>query len=146
MVLASAQEGVVFDLHGMQVDWATVVAIAATKKIDLWVLVPLGQAIIRLPTAKQPPEGLARALTRFFGNEDWRQYFYPTKQAASLFGDDEIEVRDVDFQRIRDYVVTRFKTVFAEVLDEPLLLRKSRGTPLHFLSFSSRNPKRQKGD
>jgi three-Cys-motif partner protein len=131
---------VFLDPYGMQVDWTTVQAIAATQKIDLWVLVPLGQAIIRLLTAKRPPEEWARALTRFFGNDDWREHFYPSKQVSGLFGDEVSEVRDVDFDRIAKYIVNRFGAVFSEVLDEPLLLRNSLGVPIYLLCFAASNP------
>lgn len=131
---------VFLDPYGMQVDWSTVQAIARTKKIDLWVLVPLGQAIIRLLTKRQPPEEWAKALSRFFGNEDWRQHFYPTRQTRNLFGEEQSEVRDVDFERITKYVVSKLGTVFAAVLDEPLLLRNSLGVPIYLLCFAASNP------
>lgn len=41
--------GVVFlDPYGMQVDWKTIEKLGATKAIDLWMLFPLGQAVMRL--------------------------------------------------------------------------------------------------
>ena len=139
--MAHNERALVFlDPYGMQVDWSTVEAIARTKKIDLWVLVPLGQAIIRLLTQQQPPEEWAQALTRFFGTDGWREHFYVTRQAEGLFGEYEQEVRDVDFDRITKYVVDRLGTVFAQVLDEPLLLRNSTGVPIYLLCFAASNP------
>ena len=45
------------DPYGMQVDWSTFEAIAATKAIDLWILSPLGQAVNRLPSRNDIPAG-----------------------------------------------------------------------------------------
>jgi three-Cys-motif partner protein len=46
---------VFLDPYGMQVDWATIEAIASTKAIDLWLLFPLGMAVNRLLTKSKPP-------------------------------------------------------------------------------------------
>lgn len=59
---------VFLDPYGMQVDWSTIEAIAATKAIDLWILFPLGQAVNRLLTRNDiPAGGQAQRLTRFSG-------------------------------------------------------------------------------
>ena len=132
---------VFLDPYGMQVDWKTVESLAASQKVDLWVLVPLGQAIIRLLTAKQPPEEWGRALTRFFGTDDWKDHFYITRNSTNLFGDEDVEVREVDFDRITNYVVSRLSKIFASVLDEPVFLRNKTGIPIYLLCFAASNPK-----
>src|SRR5206468_3120179 len=81
---------VFLDPYGMQVEWATIEAIAKTSAIDLWILFPLGMAVNRLLTRKEPPpKNWADALTRFFGNDEWRQEFYTKKKERMLFGGDE---------------------------------------------------------
>jgi three-Cys-motif partner protein len=133
---------VFLDPYGMQVNWETVTAIAATKKIDLWVLVPLGQAIVRLLTTKgHPPKEWADALTRFFGTNEWLEHFYVANETLDLFGEAGAVVRDADFNRITQYIVSRLSSVFEAALDEPLLLRNSNGTPLYLLCFAASNPK-----
>src|SRR5215208_884463 len=68
---------VCLDPDGMQVDWATIETIAATEAIDLWILFPLGQAVNRLLTKSDIPEGgQADRLTRFFGTDGWKEAFY----------------------------------------------------------------------
>ena len=125
----------------MQVNWKTVEALAKSEKVDLWVLVPLGQAIIRLLTSKQPPDSWGKALTRFFGTDDWKDHFYITKQSENLFGAEEVGIRNVDFDRITKYVVSRLGSVFTAVLDEPVFLRNKTGTPIYLLCFAASNPK-----
>jgi three-Cys-motif partner protein len=141
--LGSMERALVFlDPYGMQVDWTTVQAIAATEKIDLLVLVPLGQAINRVLTTKgQPPEQWAGALTRFFGDDGWRNHFYTSREVTTLFGAEESEIKDTDFDGITKYFVEKLGTIFSKVLDEPLVLRNTVGVPIYLLCFAASNPK-----
>jgi three-Cys-motif partner protein len=133
---------VFLDPYGMQVDWATIEAIAATKAIDLWLLFPLGVAVNRLLTKNElPPKKWADALTRFFGNEDWKQEFYPKKTVRTLFGDEETERKEATFERIGRFFLKRLKTVFAQVAPNPLILTNSKGVPIYLLCFAAGNPK-----
>jgi len=78
---------VFLDPYGMDVEWATIEAIAQTHAIDLWLLFPLGQAVNRLLTRHGPPEELwAQRLTRMFGTEAWKNAFYraPTQGPSSV--------------------------------------------------------------
>lgn len=65
-----AHRAVVFlDPYGMQVEWTTLVALAGTGAVDLWLLFPLGVAVNRLLTRDAtPPRVWADALTRIFSN------------------------------------------------------------------------------
>jgi three-Cys-motif partner protein len=61
--------GVVFlDPYGLQVTWATLVAIAATKALDVWVLFPSGMGLNRLLTKSGDiPQGWQETLDRSLG-------------------------------------------------------------------------------
>jgi len=137
------QRAVVFlDPYGMQVEWSTIEAIAGTQAIDLWVLFPLGMAVNRLLTRKQPPpKPWAEALTRFFGTEEWRDQFYPKKKERLLFEEEESERKAANFKQISDYFLKRLKSVFAEVAPKPLVLENSNGVPIYLLCFAAGNPK-----
>lgn len=53
------------DPYGMQVEWKTIEAIAATKAIDLWLLFPLGIGVNRLLTKSGDiPDSWRRATRR----------------------------------------------------------------------------------
>jgi three-Cys-motif partner protein len=133
---------VFLDPYGMQVDWATIEAIAATQAIDLWILFPLGMAVNRLLTKNEPPPSVwADALTRFFGNEEWKQEFYPKKKELTLFGEEETERKEANFERIGQFFLKRLKTVFAQVATNPLIMSNSKGVPLFLLCFAAGNPK-----
>lgn len=133
---------VFLDPYGMQVDWSLIERLAETRAIDLWILFPLGQAVIRLLKRKEPPpEEWADALTRIFGTGKWRDAFYPKRAQATLFGDKDLYSRDADFDRVGRFFVERLKTVFAGVAENPLPLRNSRNVPLYLLCFASGNPR-----
>jgi len=134
---------VFLDPYGMQVDWATIEAIAKTRAIDLWILFPLGQGVNRLLTREAPPPpGWAERLNRFFGTEEWKTRFYRTIERRDLFGATTSSIeKDADFQGIGEYFLERLRTVFALVADRVLPLRNSRGTPIYLLCFAAGNPK-----
>lgn len=131
---------VFLDPYGMQVNWSTIEAIAATKAIDLWILFPIGQAVNRLLiNRKPPPESWSNALTRTFGEDSWRQRFYKKTVQQSLFGEEELETKTADFADIQAYFLERLGSVFESVAKNPLLLCNSRGIPIYLLCFAVGN-------
>lgn len=136
------QRAVAFlDPYGMQVSWPTLVAIAETRAIDMWLLFPLGQAVNRLLPKKEPPPEWARALTRTFGTEDWRQSFYRDSPQGELFDLGGGPVRDADFEEISTFFVDRLDSIFTRVANNPLPLRNSSNVPIYLLCFAAGNPK-----
>lgn len=136
---------VFLDPFGLQVEWETVEAIARTQKIDLWLLIPLGQAIMRMmPRGNMPPERFATLLSKVFGTEDWKALFYAPAAQGSLFEDVNQEVQRVaSVEQVSQFIVERLKSVFPEdgVLEKPLFLRNSKNTPIYMLCFAASNPK-----
>lgn len=142
---------VFLDPYGMQVDWSTIEAIAATEGVDLWVLFPLGQAVNRLLTRRRIPEGaLADRLTRHLGTESWRDEFYRAANAASGEAQPSM-LEDVDEEQgilktasldaIGAFFVRRLEEIFAGVAPNPLMLRNSRNVPIYLLCFAAGNPR-----
>lgn len=140
---------VFLDPYGMAVDWNTIEALAATKAVDLWVLLPVGQAINRVLTRKGIPEGAwADKLTRFFGTEIWKDVFYnnnPQPQAQlSLLPSDTIQLdpeKEATFESIGRFFLERLGTVFERVAENSLVLLNSKKVPIYQLFFASANPK-----
>jgi three-Cys-motif partner protein len=111
------------DPYGMEVEWKTLQAIAATKAIDVWFLFPLAglyrQATRRLTDIDQYKRA---ALTRMFGSNNWEKELYPTLEKTDLFGDFEEERRRLaDVAGLEAYVKRRLETIFPRVL-KPLAL------------------------
>jgi three-Cys-motif partner protein len=133
---------VFLDPYGMQVDWPVIQALGKTQAVDLWILFPLGVAVNRLLTKQAPPpDSWAQALTRIFGTDSWRDAFYPRQKRLTLFGEEEIQQKEADFEKIGQFFLSRLKTAFTAVAPKPLALLNSKNNPLYLLCFASANPK-----
>lgn len=137
---ATSRAALFLDPYGMAVDWTTIQAIAATRAIDMWYLFPLGVAVNRLLTKDEViPDPWKQSLNRLFGAADWYDTFYRQRREVSLFGPLESTEKVADFEAISQYFVTRLKTVFPGVAENPLQLLNSTGNPLFLLCFASAN-------
>jgi three-Cys-motif partner protein len=136
------ERAVVFlDPYGMQVDWRTIEALAATKAVDLWYLFPLGIGVARLLTRDGAiEESWQRRLNTIFGTTAWRERFYTVRKTASLFGDVEDVNRAANEEQIERFISERLKGCFVGVA-KGLILRNSRSSPLYLLCFASANEK-----
>lgn len=133
------------DPFGMQVTWSTIVAIAKTKAIDLWILFPISAVNRLLTRTGQIKSEWRNSLDVMFGSTEWYDVFYRTRTFTNIFGDKQTDtVKLADFDLIGEYFVKRLKTVFAGVAENPLPLLNSRNTPLYLLCFASANPKGSK--
>lgn len=135
--------GVLFlDPFGMQVDWSTLQAVASTRAIDVWILFPLGMGVNRMlaRTSGQIPQSWRARLDRFFGTAEWFERFYKPSTIQGLFGDEPKMIRSGSFNAIADYYQERLHTIFADVANNPRVLRNTRGNPLFLLCFAVGNP------
>jgi len=127
------------DPYGMQVEWKTIEAIAATKAMDLWLLFPLGIGVNRLLTKSgEIPESWRRRLDTLLGTKAWYEEFYRVEREATLFGDADHVVK-ASTETIGRYFNERLKAVFTAVAEEPKVLRNSVNCPLYLLCFAVGN-------
>jgi len=130
------------DPYGMDVEWATLVAIAATQAIDVWFLFSLS-GLYRQATRRSSdidPDKRA-AITRILGTHVWEQELYSDMGQADMFGEREKQ-RTADVRGLERYVKARLETIFAKVF-EPMALpadQKPQRFSL-FLCISNPEPK-----
>jgi three-Cys-motif partner protein len=132
---------VFLDPYGMAVDWDTVVRIGHTRKVDLWMLFPCSGVIRMLPRKGEPDDAWAKRLTSLFGTEDWRAEFYPKSRQADLFANADARERRVDAESVAEFLIGRLNGIFSAVIERPVILYNSRGSPLFFLVFAAGNPR-----
>jgi three-Cys-motif partner protein len=134
------ERAVVFlDPYGMQVEWTTVQALAATKAIDLWYLFPLGVGVARLLKRDgNIEESWQNRLDVVFGTSDWRSRFYGIQTERTLFGDHETIERTATVEKIREFINERLAVCFAGVA-KGLILKDSKSSPLYLLCFAAAN-------
>lgn len=137
------RRAVVFlDPYGMQVEWQTIKALGDTKAIDLWILFPLGVAVNRMVTRDgKINEAWRKKLDIMFGDTGWYDVFYREFVSYDLLGERAELKKVADFNSIGQYFVTRLKTVFYQVAENPRPLLNSRNNPLYLLCFATGNPR-----
>jgi len=136
------RRGVLFlDPFGMQVEWATLEAIAATKTLDVWVLFPLSAVNRLLVKDGVIPIGWQTRLDALFGSAGWRDKFYEIRRPTPLFSEVRRPKKRATWDSITDYYLERLKSVFPGVHDNPRKLPK-KGRPLFLFCFVMCNPKR----
>jgi three-Cys-motif partner protein len=135
-----SRRAVIFlDPFGMQVDWSSMEAIAQTGRLDVWLLVPTGQAINRMlrRDGNIPPSWRARFDT-FFGDPGWSDRLY--SPSPNLFG--ELDHERVAMEDIERYVIDRLKTIFPPGAVHRSGLRLVRQShPQFLLAFACANPR-----
>ena len=130
------------DPYGMQVEWETILAIAGTFAIDMWLLFPLGIGVNRLLTNDgNIPETWRRRLNILLGTDKWFDEFYRTERTPSSLFDDPDEPTDrlvkAKVETIAKYFTQRLTDVFPFVASSPRALQNSQGNPLYLLHFAS---------
>lgn len=137
-----ARSVVFIDPFGMQIEWKTVEALAATQAVDLWLLYPVS-AINRLLSASGVKfETWERRLDIVFGGPEWRDAFYVKQSTRDMFeGDRETQVKHVDIDGLTKFMVDKLDSVFAKVVKRPLVLTTNSGSPLFALCFAAANPR-----
>jgi len=128
------------DPFGMEVDWKTIEAVAATRAIDLWYLFPLSGVNRMLTSSGVISEPWENRLTRLFGTNGWKEAFYRKTVDLTLFGDNESFERCVNFPAIEQFIQARLRLVFPKVAGNPYTLCTRKGTPLFLLCFAVANP------
>ena len=108
------------DPYGMQVEWKTIEAIAATKAIDLWVLFPLGIGVNRLlKKSGDIPESWRQRLNILLGTDSWYEEFYAVKTARTIFGTEQEYVIKASMETIGRYFNDRLSKIFPGVAKSP---------------------------
>jgi three-Cys-motif partner protein len=139
----STRAVVFLDPYGMQVSWETLVAVASTKAIDVWMLYPTGMGLNRLLTKDGDiPSEWQQALDRSLGCRDWREAFYRVKETRDLFGRTSIaQVKDAGTEKFEAFLLDRLQTIFTAVAPKTVPLRNSRGQVMYLLCFACGNPR-----
>jgi three-Cys-motif partner protein len=130
--------GVAFlDPYGPHLHWATVQALAETRKVDVIINFPLAMAINRLIRRdNRIPETWTRLLDDCFGTHEWHDLAYRADQ--DLFGGANIRKDDATAARLLELYHGRLRRAFGHVVT-PSLIENTRGTPLYYLLWASSN-------
>jgi three-Cys-motif partner protein len=133
---------VFLDPFGMQITWAMIERLAATKRVEVMINFALGMAIQRvLPRSADLQPGWRNTLDRFFGSPDWYNQVYEEK--ADLLGARILKRTDAG-QRLLEWYRARLKAAFGQV-SPARLIRNTRGGHLYYLIWAGPHPMGLKG-
>lgn len=119
------------DPEGLELEFETVRQISRRTKSDLFILIS-GSGVTRnlySPSAE-------KALTRFYGNEDW-------KEARRQYDEGEYAADRRRFEVFTDLYLSQLKDVGFNVVNRYLIARNSRNVALHALVFAIKSDKPQ---
>lgn len=128
------------DPFGLHLDWNVLATAAKMRSVEIF---------LNFPTMDMNRNSLLRnfelidsrdneRLTKFWGDESWKQAAYTESSQGSLFGDVEFEKEPNDV--IAEHFRTRLKTVAGfKFVPEPIPMRNSNGAIVYYLFFASQN-------
>lgn len=130
---------VFLDPYDMAVRWATLVALAKTKAVDVWYLFPLNATVRQLAHDYAAVDNPKQAsLDEIFGTRDWREDLYKEDVTSDLFTPVNRTRRSVTQSQIEAYVRKRLNSLFPYV-SQPLPLLTPRSAQLFSLFCLSAN-------
>lgn len=134
---------VFLDPFGFQVEWKTVVALARTRAVDLWYLVPTGIGINRQITkdGRVLPEGGTR-IDAMLGTSEWRSRWIKTETGSvDLFGQPETRnFKAGGIDEIAEFVLERLAGIFEGGVVRYGLPLGTKGRAMYTLVFACANP------
>jgi len=131
--------GVIFlDPFGMQVNWSTVRAVAATGCIDTWILFPLAANRLMTRNPKDIPDGWRSRLDKLFGSGAWEERFYRPRTINDIFsGDFQVVEKALTLQGLGAFYKEQLQRIYPVVAPNPCMLRSSGNHPLFQLFFAA---------
>ena len=141
------------DPFATQVNWSTLETVSKTKSIDVWYLFPFS-ALNRMLPNNGKYETWEDCINRILGDSGWQTEFYKEDPQMSFFDAladvDAMEnstrkIKDANPDHIKEYIISRLKTIFPCVSKYSRIFKNSRNSPMFLFCFaiSSDNPKAQ---
>lgn len=133
------------DPYGLHLDWEVMLQAGQSEAVDMFLNFPVldmnRNAIWRNPE-QVPQEGVER-MTRFWGDDSWKQAAYTESAQQNLFSAPDL------VKQANDVIVTAFRNRLHKVagfsfVPEPLPMKNSNNAVVYFLFFASQKPVAQK--
>lgn len=128
------------DPYGVHLEWAVIEMAGKLGTVDLLLNFPTMDmnmnALLTDPRKVNPRE--AARMTRFWGDESWKQITYRPRAQGNLFGETEKEKASND--DVVEAFCTRLKGIAGfQHVAKPVPMRNSTNTTLYYLVFASAN-------
>ncbi|MEW6338259.1 MAG: three-Cys-motif partner protein TcmP [Acidobacteriota bacterium] len=129
------------DPYGLHLDWCVILKAGSMKSLEIFLNFPIADInrnVLRKDQSTVLPSDMVR-MTRYWGDESWREELFKPSPQLSLFGepDQEKESNEAVAAAFRERL--RVKAGFTHV-PEPLPMRNSKGAIVYFLFFAAQQP------
>jgi three-Cys-motif partner protein len=133
------------DPYGLHLEWDVMLQAGRSRAIDMFLNFPVmdmnRNAIWRNPD--QAPQGGIERMTRFWGDETWKQTAYTESRQHNLFSGPDL------IKQSNDAIVTGFRNRLKDiagfkVVPEPLPMKNSNNAVVYYLFFASQKPVAQR--
>ena len=131
--------GIIFlDPFATELHWSSLREIANKEAFDVWYLFPLMAMNRLLRRDRNIPDGHRTIIDNLLGTTDWESEIYRLSPQMSIFED---EFEKAPIEAIKNYVISRLKTVFPAVSQNAKVLTTVKtNTPMFLLCFATSNP------
>lgn len=126
------------DPYGLHLDWEVIQEAGRARSIEIFLNFPITD--MNRNVLRRDPEGVsheqASRMTRFWGDESWRDIAYSTQQG--LFGDIQ---EKANMKVVAEAFRRRLKEAASfEHVPKPVLMRNRKRGPLYYLYFAAHKP------
>ncbi|HXW24795.1 MAG TPA: three-Cys-motif partner protein TcmP, partial [Xanthobacteraceae bacterium] len=133
------------DPYGLHLDWEVILQAGQSQAIDMFLNFPvmdMNRNAFWRNFDRIPQDGVER-MTRFWGDESWKQVVYVEGPQQDLFAGPEL------VKQSNDAIVNAFRERLKAVagfsfVPEPLPMRNSNNAVVYYLFFSSQKPVAEK--
>jgi three-Cys-motif partner protein len=122
------------DPYGLQLDWSTVVKLAATKKLDVFINFSLMGVIRNLPRSDRPSKDVRGRLDRVMASSSWMDGIY--HENPNMFGEIVVSRDQILASNLAALYAKDLDGIFGHV-SNPLVMTNSKGSPLYALILAS---------
>lgn len=129
------------DPYGLHLDWEVVRLAGQSRAIDMFLNFPVmdinRNAIWRNPD--KVPKGGVERMTRFWGDESWRDAAYADSPQQEMFGDPK-KIKQGNEAIVRSFQKRLNKIGGFEFVTDPLPMKNQKQAVVYYLFFASAKP------
>ena len=125
------------DPFALELEWKVLEAVSKKVVIDLWYLFPLSALTRVIPKDAAKMNKNERIVSKILGTDEWKLKLYETTGQSDIFGAEQKS--RIQYDRLIEYIMERFKTIFPVVSDNYIKLKNENNTKLFLLCFMMTN-------
>ncbi len=128
----------ILDPYGLDLDWQVIKSAGDSKAIEIFLNFPvmdMNRNVFWANPDRVPTDSLNR-MTRFWGDESWRQVAYESMQG--LFG--EMQEKSSIDRVVKEFQERLKKAAGFKYVPKPIPMRNTKGAVVYFLFFAAQQP------